>query len=135
MEEDRIIPPSAGFEVPNPTVDWNSIPFYVPTYAKEWDKLGSLPRRAAVSAFGFGGTNWHIVIEEFDKKFHLGLAVEWRQRWSTFLSGPQPTVVSSNNQNEQQPVKESGIVSKARRPSTQAPSICLLYTSPSPRDA
>ncbi|MDP7203007.1 MAG: beta-ketoacyl synthase N-terminal-like domain-containing protein [Candidatus Poseidoniaceae archaeon] len=125
-----IIPPSAGFEVPNPTVDWSSIPFYVPTYAKEWDRLGTQPRRAAVSAFGFGGTNWHIVIEEFDKKFHLGLAVEWRQRWATFLNGPQPVVDSTTSQTKQAPSLPSGIVSKARRP-TQASSILDPTAEPS----
>ena len=30
------IPPSAGFVTPNPTVEWNNIPFYVPTGATEW---------------------------------------------------------------------------------------------------
>ncbi|MCS5537309.1 MAG: acyltransferase domain-containing protein, partial [Candidatus Poseidoniaceae archaeon] len=103
---------------------------YVPTYAKEWDRLGSQPRRAAVSAFGFGGTNWHIVMEEFDNKFHHGLAVEWRQRWATFLNGPQPDTALPTSQTEQAPAPESGIVSKARRP-TQASSILDPGAEPS----
>ena len=31
------IPPSAGFETPNPTVEWSNIPFYVPTQQMQWD--------------------------------------------------------------------------------------------------
>ena len=49
------IPPSAGFVTPNPTVDWNNIPFYVLTGATEWKKPLAHPRRGNFS-FGFGGT-------------------------------------------------------------------------------
>ncbi|DAC70252.1 MAG TPA: polyketide synthase, partial [Candidatus Poseidoniales archaeon] len=44
----RTIPPSAGFETPNPTVDWANIPFFVPTSPLEWPEPESHPRRAGV---------------------------------------------------------------------------------------
>ena len=52
------IPPSAGFETPNPTVEWNNIPFYVPTQQMQWDAPKNHPRRAGISSFGFGSTQF-----------------------------------------------------------------------------
>ncbi len=71
------IPPSAGFVTPNPTVDWNNIPFYVPTSAAEWKKPAQHPRRAGISSFGFGGTNFHIALEAYEANYHHALVNEW----------------------------------------------------------
>jgi acyl transferase domain-containing protein/acyl carrier protein len=57
------IPPSLHFESPNPQIDFESSPFYVNTALKEWSGRGG-PRRGAVSAFGIGGTNAHVIVEE-----------------------------------------------------------------------
>lgn len=59
------IPPSLHFETPNPQIDFEESPFYVNTKLTTWDRNGS-PRRAGVSSFGMGGTNAHIVLEEWD---------------------------------------------------------------------
>jgi acyl transferase domain-containing protein len=59
----RMIPPSLHFEVPNPEIDFENSPFYVNSQLVEWDTR-QLPRRAGVSAFGIGGTNAHVVLEE-----------------------------------------------------------------------
>ncbi len=59
------IPPSLNFEKPNPEIDFANSPFYVNTKLSAWERNGS-PRRAGVSAFGFGGTNAHVVLEEWD---------------------------------------------------------------------
>ena len=80
----RTIPPSANFETPNPTVDWSSIPFFVPTQAMDWPKPTQHPRRAGVSAFGFGGTNFHVALEGYDPEYHLPMAEAWSQRWSAY---------------------------------------------------
>ena len=70
------IPPSAGFETPNPTVEWGNIPFYVPTKAADWKSPQNNPRRAGISSFGFGGTNFHIALEAFDLPYHQNLVLE-----------------------------------------------------------
>jgi phthiocerol/phenolphthiocerol synthesis type-I polyketide synthase E len=57
------IPPSINFRAPNPQIDFAASPFYVNTELSAWER-GDRPRRAGVSAFGFGGTNAHIVLEE-----------------------------------------------------------------------
>jgi acyl transferase domain-containing protein len=56
------IPPSLHCETPNPNIDFANSPFYVNTTLKDW--RSDRPRRAAVSAFGIGGTNVHTILEE-----------------------------------------------------------------------
>ena len=58
------IPPSLNFENPNPEIDFANSPFYVNTKLTDWERNGN-PRRAGVSSFGMGGTNVHVVLEEF----------------------------------------------------------------------
>ena len=62
LEHERI-PPLLHFEKPNPQIDFANSPFYINTAIAPWPK-GSTPRRAGVTALGFGGTNAHIVLEE-----------------------------------------------------------------------
>jgi len=88
----RTIPPSAGFETPNPTVDWPNIPFFVPTQAREWPVPSNHPRRAGVSAFGFGGTNFHIALEGYDPSYHQEMAEDWEDRWHSYA---RPSSVSA----------------------------------------
>ena len=78
------IPPSAGFVTPNPTVEWNEIPFFVPTKALDWAKPESNPRRAGISAFGFGGTNFHVTLEEYVPDYHAEIVEEWSGRWEAY---------------------------------------------------
>ncbi|MFI0976950.1 SDR family NAD(P)-dependent oxidoreductase [Streptomyces sp. NPDC021093] len=60
----REIPPLAGFETPGAHLDLSAGPFVIPTEPGPWTSEG--PRRAGISAFGMGGTNAHIVVEEYD---------------------------------------------------------------------
>ncbi|MGB1233815.1 MAG: beta-ketoacyl synthase N-terminal-like domain-containing protein, partial [Poseidonia sp.] len=90
----RTIPPSANFETPNPTVDWSNIPFFVPTAPLEWPRPSSHPRRAGVSAFGFGGTNFHIALEGYEPDYHAPMAAEWDARWAAY-SGQGPVSAPS----------------------------------------
>jgi polyketide synthase PksN len=60
----RRIPPSLHFESGNPAIDLESGPFYVNTQMRDWQVGEGEVRRAAVSAFGFSGTNAHLVLEE-----------------------------------------------------------------------
>ncbi|MCX5205625.1 SDR family NAD(P)-dependent oxidoreductase [Streptomyces sp. NBC_00237] len=60
----REIPPLAGFETPGAHIDLAPGPFVIPTEPLPWRSEG--PRRAGISAFGMGGTNAHVVVEEYD---------------------------------------------------------------------
>ena len=59
----RLIPPVINFKTPNPKINLEHSPFYVNTQPIEWKRNG-YPRRAAVSSFGIGGTNVHLILEE-----------------------------------------------------------------------
>jgi len=66
----RKIPASINLKELNPYIDLNDSPFYIVNKTKEWktlvDKDGNvIPRRAGISSFGFGGTNAHIILEEY----------------------------------------------------------------------
>ncbi|MBN8428728.1 MAG: amino acid adenylation domain-containing protein [Xanthomonadales bacterium] len=57
------IPGTAHFRVPNPQLNLAATPFEVHATAREWLRTDR-PRRAAVSSFGVGGTNAHVVLRE-----------------------------------------------------------------------
>jgi acyl transferase domain-containing protein/acyl carrier protein len=59
----KLLPASLNYTEPNPQIDLQNSPFYVNTQLTEW-KAGATPLRAGVSAFGIGGTNAHVIIEE-----------------------------------------------------------------------
>ncbi len=61
--EHRQFPPSLHFTRPNPQIDFSQGPFFVNAALRDWPR-GEAPRRAAVSAFGLGGTNAHVILEE-----------------------------------------------------------------------
>ncbi|MGZ6266980.1 MAG: SDR family NAD(P)-dependent oxidoreductase [Candidatus Limnocylindrales bacterium] len=62
---EKVLPPSLNFNRPNPNIDWAQSPFFVNTELREWDVPAGGIRRAGVSAFGFGGTNFHAVLDEY----------------------------------------------------------------------
>ncbi|WP_429941292.1 SDR family NAD(P)-dependent oxidoreductase (plasmid) [Agrobacterium vitis] len=59
------IPPTAGFEKPNPLLRLAGTPLRIADRLEPWPASEDVPRRAGVSSFGFGGTNAHALIEEF----------------------------------------------------------------------
>jgi len=65
----KLIPASLGFDKPNPAIDFENSPFFVNSKLRNWD--AEKPRRAGVSSFGVGGTNVHLVVEEYpmEQKF------------------------------------------------------------------
>ncbi|MBV6625899.1 MAG: type I polyketide synthase [Rivularia sp. (in: Bacteria)] len=64
--QNQEIPPHLHLEELNPYVSLENTPFAIPTKLQKWCR-GDKSRLAGVSAFGFGGTNAHIVIEEAPK--------------------------------------------------------------------
>jgi acyl transferase domain-containing protein/D-arabinose 1-dehydrogenase-like Zn-dependent alcohol dehydrogenase/acyl carrier protein len=58
------IPPSLHYRTPNRHIDFATSPFFVNTELRDWPRVAGAPRRAAVSSFGFSGTNAHVVVEE-----------------------------------------------------------------------
>lgn len=63
----KVLPPTMPVEQPNPYCAFSGSPFYINSQVRPWmQRADRTPRRAAVSAFGFGGTNFHAVLEEYE---------------------------------------------------------------------
>jgi acyl transferase domain-containing protein/acyl carrier protein len=59
------LPPTINFEQLNEHISLEDSPFYVNTQLKNWELKGAAVRKAAISSFGFSGTNAHLVIAEY----------------------------------------------------------------------
>jgi acyl transferase domain-containing protein/NAD(P)-dependent dehydrogenase (short-subunit alcohol dehydrogenase family) len=74
-----VLPPTGGVDKPNSKVRFPESPFYINSELRPWiNSDAEQPRRAGVSAFGFGGTNFHAVLEEYPGNAEHRAA--W-QRW------------------------------------------------------
>jgi acyl transferase domain-containing protein len=62
----KVLPPTIKVDRPAEGASPGETPFYVNTQPRPWMPHPDHPRRAAVSAFGFGGSNFHAVLEEVD---------------------------------------------------------------------
>ena len=62
----KVLPPTLKADEPDPRLNIEESPFYLSTRPRPWLSTGRHPRRAGVSAFGFGGSNFHMVLEEYD---------------------------------------------------------------------
>jgi PfaB family protein len=60
-----VLPPTANFETPSNKIDLSNRPFKVLDKAESWHVKDNAPRRAAVSGFGFGGINAHVLLQEY----------------------------------------------------------------------
>ena len=64
----RILPPTIKVDRPNPKLNLEQSPFYLNTQTRPWVRPETHPRRASISSFGFGGTNFHVALEEYEGK-------------------------------------------------------------------
>ncbi|UJF34786.1 type I polyketide synthase [Paenibacillus hexagrammi] len=65
--KNKTLPACVQFEQLNPVINMSDSPFYIVNKTKSWEvnHHSSTPRRAGVSSFGFGGSNAHIILEEY----------------------------------------------------------------------
>lgn len=60
-----VLPPTIKVEEPNPSLGLDQSPFYLNTMARPWIHEPATTRKAVVNSLGFGGTNFHVVLEEY----------------------------------------------------------------------
>jgi acyl transferase domain-containing protein/NADP-dependent 3-hydroxy acid dehydrogenase YdfG len=66
--QQQVLPPTIKVDRPNPALGLEGSPFYLSTATRPWVRPAGQdahPRRASVSSFGFGGTNFHVALEEY----------------------------------------------------------------------
>ena len=72
--EARTVPPQHNYTASGPEIPVADSPFTIATSPRPWPKnSGSLPMRAAINGFGFGGTNAHLLLESYDPVYHKTL--------------------------------------------------------------
>jgi acyl transferase domain-containing protein len=82
----KVLPPTIGVEKPNPGLRLPHTPFYINTDTHPWIHHSTeYARRAGVSAFGFGGTNFHAALEEYTGDYLDHLNQASLQEWPTEL--------------------------------------------------
>ncbi|AVZ76750.1 polyketide synthase [Streptomyces lunaelactis] len=77
-----LVPPNLHFTQWNPAIAPEGTRFFVPTRLTEWP-TGSSPRLAAVSSFGYSGTNAHVVLEQAPVAASSGRSVPRRPEGTT----------------------------------------------------
>lgn len=92
MMHHGVIPPQPAIEELNPKLDLPSSPFKLSNIATPWTTKPGVPRRAAVSSFGFGGTNAHVVIQEPAKPV---VTVAKQEPQLVLLSAPTPALLAT----------------------------------------
>ena len=71
--KNKAIPPLKYFKNPNPEINFNGGPFYANSKKEKWESSDpAVPLRAGLSSFGIGGTNAHMIIEEYQDETESG---------------------------------------------------------------
>ncbi|WP_432662351.1 beta-ketoacyl synthase N-terminal-like domain-containing protein [Wukongibacter baidiensis] len=79
MQND-ILPPTHDFTEEPEGVELEKTPFYINTSPQPWtSKKEGEPRRASVNAFGFGGINASVVVEEYKQEYHRNLLEKMKE--------------------------------------------------------
>jgi acyl transferase domain-containing protein/acyl carrier protein len=103
----KVLPPTINVSKPHPKLNIENSPFYLNTETRPWVSHPTQPRRAGVSAFGFGGTNYHVVLEEYEHEHHHPYRLHHRPE-SLLLFAPTPSELLSRCQQIQQQLQIEG---------------------------
>ncbi|MCK5545552.1 MAG: polyketide synthase dehydratase domain-containing protein [Desulfobulbaceae bacterium] len=94
----KVLPPTIFCEEINPELGIDTSPFYINTETRPWiHGATAYPRRAGVSAFGFGGINAHVILEEYydtDKKEKALSSQKWDSELFVFHGKSRSEVIS-----------------------------------------
>lgn len=66
----KVFPPTINVSNPNTRIDFKNSPFFISTECRPWlNPKSGAPRRAGVNSFGFGGTNFHVILEAYEGEY------------------------------------------------------------------
>ncbi len=105
----RVLPPHAGVNQPNPALNQADSPLYLVDQPMAWLGAEDRPRRAGVSAFGFGGTNFHVVLEEYGEEHpfrHTGAGQTWPSELLLWHGGGREELIAGITHTQEEIEKE-----------------------------
>ena len=120
----KTLPPTLHVQKPNPKLLEPGTPIFVNTETLPWIPPAGIPRRGGVSAFGFGGTNFHAVLEEFQGDLRDPADVAQTEKWPAELY----------IWNDPTPADLRGAGTPACRDASQASQTRLAIVATSPED-
>jgi acyl transferase domain-containing protein/NAD(P)-dependent dehydrogenase (short-subunit alcohol dehydrogenase family) len=90
--EAKVVPRQYNYVSPSPEIDLAHSQFTISETSHPWpENIAPYPRRAAINGFGFGGTNAHVILEEFEEAYHRNLCANLK----IGKSGPNELAVIS----------------------------------------
>lgn len=114
----KVLPPTIKVDRPNPKLGLAESPLYLNTQARPWIRDTSHPRKASVSSFGFGGSNFHLTLKEYmPGEGHA------RPAWRSHTAPSELVLLSAATSHE--------LLAKADRVDTSAPLADLARESQS----
>ena len=76
----KVLPPTLHCDNPHPRFKLEQTPFYINTETRPWFRWAAdIPRRAGLNAFGFGGVNAHVILEEYEQKTSEELKISLKE--------------------------------------------------------
>ncbi len=89
----QVLPPTIKIDRPNPKLEIENSPFNLTQRARPWIRDDDHPRRAGVSSFGFGGSNFHVALEEYHGKGNHAARFQSSKTELVFISGDSAQIV------------------------------------------
>ncbi|MFD9292311.1 SDR family NAD(P)-dependent oxidoreductase [Streptomyces sp. NPDC060030] len=106
----KVLPPMIKVDRPDPAMGIDDSPFYLNTLPRPWVHPPDRPRRAAVSSFGFGGSNFHVTLEEYTPSAGAEARSAWRTRTAptelVLLSAPSAATLVERRLDTDRPLSE-----------------------------
>jgi acyl transferase domain-containing protein len=91
----QVLPPTIKVDRPDPKLNVETSPFHINTMARPWVRDQRHPRRASVSSFGFGGSNFHVALQEYTGSGQRPWRVRPAGGEAVLLSGASAEVVAT----------------------------------------
>ncbi|MDY0213562.1 MAG: beta-ketoacyl synthase N-terminal-like domain-containing protein, partial [Desulfuromonadaceae bacterium] len=133
----KILPPTINVDKPQEVITTGNTPFYINTEARPWVTHADKPRRAGVSAFGFGGSNFHCILEEYrhKKRFCDWDGTPQLLAWSAASTAELKTSIKKSlAQLKQQPqaeeIRQLGASTRAAFEPSAAQRLCCCIDDP-----
>jgi polyketide synthase PksM len=130
----RIIPGILHFKQINPYISLDNSPFFIADKHHNWKRIQDadgteLPLRAGISSFGFGGSNAHVIIEEYIPDKNDGLLIR--------IDTKNPAIVVLSAKNDERLLEQAKqlLVLLSRQQNTDTDMANIAYTLQTGREA